>query len=501
MYLGLDFGTGSVKAILQHDDDTIIATGSASYPVSVPEEGAAETHPDFWISALNDALSQIRYRAGLKESELLSVAAIGLSGQMHGIVPISEDGKVLYPAVLWADTRGSTFLPIIETAIKGHEQVLLNAPNSGMTAITLLWLKESHPRIYQEARWFLFPKDYVRYKLTGRISTDYSDASGSLLYNFKSRSWDVEICKILKIDIQKLPPIQDSTAIAGLTTWEATQFGLSEHIPVATGAGDTPAALFGSACFETPMLDNNGQKSSHNVIQISVGTAVQVVRPMITIPAFNPALNYYESVITGQGYHMAAMLNGGLALERVREWLNYNWDEFYCEFDENPYAIPSDLVFLPYLVGERTPYRNVNARGAWIGLGLHHTRQDLMAAALFGVACTVRLGLETLIETDKSITLADYELRFVGGSSRRLGWVTLIASVIGQELTVYEYADLSVKGAAALARTMITGYIPRPCKGTIIQPKIITHFEKMYSQFKESYRRLYEKNYSSQVNV
>lgn len=495
MYLGIDFGTGSVKAILLDDNETMVATGNASYPVSAPEEGAAETHPDLWCSALTNALSQVRHSIGLQNSELLSVSAIGLSGQMHGIVPLSENGTVLYPAILWADTRGSKFLPMYEQSMIGKEQEFMNAPNAGMTALTLLWLKECRPRIYEEARWFLFPKDYIRYRLTGNIATDYSDASGSLLYNFKTRSWDKELCKILSIDFQKLPPIQESTAHAGSTTREAAQFGLREQIPVATGSGDTPAALLGSACFAIPVSKNNAQILSRDLIQISVGTAVQVVRPMATIPQFNPALNYYESAIVGQGYHMAAMLNGGLALERVREWLHYDWDEFYREFDENPCDIPTDLIFLPYLVGERTPYRNARARGAWIGLGLHHSRRDLMVAALFGVACTVRLGLETLLGTDKLKTLSEYELRFVGGSSRRSGWVTLIASVIGQELNVYENADFSGKGAAALARTMLTNIIPRPHTGKTIYPKTINNLEGMYSQFMESYRRLYDSHF------
>lgn len=491
MLLGIDLGTGSIKVILQSDDGTVAATGTAAYPLSVPESGAAETHPDLWIAAFREALDQVRQRIHLEADKILPVDGIGFSGQMHGIVPLSAEGAVLHPAILWADNRGGEFLPYLEQVWAGKKAQLMNAPNAGMTALTLLWLKKYRPQVYRDARWFLFPKDYIRYRLTGLIATDYSDASGSLLYNFKTRSWDAELCGALHIDAEKLPPILESIAKAGLTTKEARGFGLADQVPVAVGSGDTPAALFGTACFIEEPLKKEASLFRNHVIQISVGTAVQVVRPLAFIPAFNPALNYYESALPGQGYHMAAMLNGGLALERVREWLCYDWDEFYREFDKNPWDIPEDLVFLPYLAGERTPYRNPDARGAWIGLGLHHGRRDLMASALLGVAFTVRLGIETLLGDQVPLSKADYQFRLVGGSSRRSTWTSLLASVVEHPLMVSEISDASGRGAAAMARTMLTGSLPEPVPAKKIQPQIIPGLEKRYTLFLLSYSKLY----------
>jgi len=484
MLLGIDLGTGSIKVLLQELDGTLRSSASAVYPVLSPEPGAAETDPELWMSALAEAMAQLHQQVVLQCQSTLPIDAIGFSGQMHGIVPLSQNGEVIHPAILWADSRGREFLPLMERHIKGHEPEIMNAPNAGMTALSILWLKKYHPELYEKTRWFLFPKDYIRYRLTGQICTDFSDASGSLLYNFKNQSWDQDLCRLLQIDERKLPPIRKSLEVTGHTFGEALRFGLPEQVPVVAGAGDTPAALFGSACYiDTP--------ASSGIIQISVGTAVQVVRPLTSIPEYNQALNYYESVLPGQGYQMAAMLNGGLALERVREWLRYDWDEFYQDFDKAPTDIPADLTFLPYLAGERTPYRNPNSRGAWIGLSLQHTRRDLMASALFGVACTVRLGIETLLGTKNFAYFTDFTCRLVGGSSRRLGWVTLLASVLEHPLQVAEISDASARGAAAMAGTMLSGALPKQLKVQNIQPRIIPELDKRYTKFLQCYDDLF----------
>ncbi|AEJ18221.1 xylulokinase [Gracilinema caldarium] len=488
MVLGIDLGTGSIKILLQDINGTIRCSTSATYPVNSPEPGAAETNPECWLSALKEAIEQVQHQNIAQGFHELKIDAIGFSGQMHGIIPLSEKGEILHSAILWADGRGSEFIPILEQYIKGREAEIMNSPNAGMSAISILWLKKYRPEVYNKARWFVFPKDFIRYQLTGHIATDFSDASGSLLYNFKTHNWDQNLCKLLQIDEEKLPPIYNSLEVIGYTTAQALQYGLPDQIPVVTGAGDTPAALFGSACFIN-------KSSPSNIIQISVGTGIQVVRPLSSIPPFNPTLNFYESVLSGQSYHMAGMLNGGLALEHVREWLNINWDEFYKEFDKNPSKIPQDLVFLPYLAGERTPYRNPNARGSWIGLSLQHTRQDLMASALFGVACTVRLGVETLLHSYNTLKPNHFSFRLVGGSSRRSGWVRLLASVLEHSLQILTISDTSAKGAAAMARTTVYKSMPEQPQFHEIQPIELPELEQLYKSFLENYQKLYPAKY------
>ncbi len=484
MLLGIDLGTGSIKLVLQEIDGTIRFSTSATYPVITPEPGAAETNPEDWLLALHKSVNQLHQQCKVHGLQQLEIEAIGFSGQMHGIIPLSETGEILYPAILWADSRGTEFIPLLEQYSKGREAEIMNSPNTGMSAVSILWLKKYRPDVYQKTRWFLFPKDFIRYRLTGLITTDFSDASGSLLYNFKTHNWDKNLCQLLQIDEHRLPPIYNSLEVVGYTNNQALQYGLPDQIPVVTGAGDTPSALFGSACFIN-------ETSPSNIIQISVGTGVQVVTPLSTIPQFNPALNFYESVLSGQGYHMAAMLNGGLALERVREWLTITWDEFYYEFDKDPTQIPKDLVFLPYLAGERTPYRNPNARGSWIGLSLQHTRQDLMTSALFGVACTVRLGVETLLNTNKSLTPNHFSFRIVGGSSRRIGWVTLLASVLEHSLQLIDSSDTSAKGAAAMAGATVYKTMPEQPQLYEVQPQEIPGLDKLYRVFLEYYQKLY----------
>ena len=468
MYLGIDLGTGSVKLMLaDRNGNTHVA--SAAYPIEAPRSGFAETAPEKWIDAIRAALKKL--------PDVSSVRGIGFAGQMHGIVPLDEANQPsLGRAILWADQRGGKYLGLMRELDDGIQARLLNAPAPGMSATSLLWLKHEQPETYAKIRSILLPKDYIRFVMTGHKATDYSDASGSLLYDFKTRGWYGDAIRALGLDEAFLPPILPGVSLAGTVSASgAALFGLPEGIPVAVGGGDAPVGMFGS------------DLHLGNQIQISVGTAAQISRPLPVDrqPAWNPALNVFEGIRTTDRYQVAAMLNAGIALEWVCRILKRDWTEIYAALKERDLSKKPDILFLPYLSGERTPYMNPDARGAWIGLGLHHTDMDLAFAALVGVACTIRLGLETL-GTDGVDTI-----KAVGGSLRHEYWRNLLASVIGHPITIFEQTDISAYGAVRIAAEMLNETIceksdrPETYRGYDL-PWIAEYFDtfkKAYSLF------------------
>ena len=450
MYLGIDLGTGSVKVMLL-DRAGGAVSASHIYPVLAPAPGRAETDPEEWLRALEQALTDLNSRARDRGTgSLKDVRAVGFSGQMHGVVPVKRGGdgttEALHPAILWADGRGAAELERYHACPREMRGRLGNRPASGMAGTTLLWLHRNAPAVLERADAVLFPKDYVRAALTGDWCTDYSDASGSLLYDFRNREWYGELIETLELPATALPEIRDSVAPAGhVTAAAAARFGIPEGTPVAVGAGDTPAAMYGS------------RLTDEAVAQISVGTAAQAARPVApgVLPPVS-SVNLFEGAESRLRYQVAAMLNGGLALEWVRERLGFDWDGLYARLDGSVTDDPGEILFLPYLTGERTPHLNPDARGAWVGLSLHHDTDDLARAALLGVACTVRLGMETL-EHDRAP--AD-TVRLVGGSARYAAWRQMLSLVLERPLEYSEQTDGSARGAAYTAARLLGEELP-----------------------------------------
>jgi len=465
VFLGIDLGTGSVKLMLV-DADGGEHVAVRSYPVESQAPGLAETDPEAWIEAIRLAVCTLPPLGGLR--------AVGLSGQMHGIVPLGRDSLApLHHAILWADRRGAPYLDRFTHLPRDMGERIINAPAAGLAATTLLWLKDERPDDYRRIGTVLFPKDWVRAVLTGAVMTDFSDASGSLLYDFEKREWYADLLSELGLARGLLPEIRQAVDCAGRITAEAARrTGLPEGVPVAVGAGDAPAGMYGSGV-ESPFE-----------VQLSVGTAAQISRPIPSdrLPERAPSLNVFEGVLASQRYRVAAMLNAGLALEWVRGLFHADWEELY---KRGATGAP-DLTFLPYLTGERTPYMNPDARGAWVGLSLHHAADDLLLAALLGVACSIRLGLDTLGTAGVERVVA------VGGSLRYPFWRKLLATVIERPLTVLNQKDMSARGAARLAATMAHETMARAGGGTVTQhPEPAPWVEGYYRAFIEQYRRLF----------
>lgn len=470
MFLGIDLGTGSVKALLLGTDGRLISEASSSYPVHAPHPTWAETHTEEWWHA---TVKAVREAVGQHE-----VKAIGLSGQMHGTILVDKTLTVLRPAILWADTRSSKQLEIYRSLSHNQRQRLANPIATGMTGVSLLWLKENEAEVYKQARWVLQPKDWLRLKLTGEVQAEPSDASATLLYDLEKDAWAHDIAETLELRTDFLAPLRKSRAITGhLTKEAANQLGLSENIPVAAGAGDAAASALGSA------LLSEGQ------VQVNIGTAMQIfaIREKATV---DPTLrtHLYRSSLDDY-YAMAAMQNAGIALEWGRKILGMSWEHMYDEaFKVSPGC--DGVTFLPYLTGERTPHLDANIRGLWHGLGLHHERGHLARAAFEGVAFALKDGLKALEDTG----IHAPSLRLAGGGTLHDAWRQLLADILEKSLEAVSVPSSSARGAALLAGLAantfsvkdIPTFTPKPER--VAEPVKDERLEAAYQRFRQLYQ-------------
>ena len=472
--LGLDLGTSSAKAVVTNTDGRLLAQASAGYAVTSARAGWAESEPDHWWHAVTACAREavaaagagvgsggtagFGGTAGAAGAAGARLAAIGLSGQMHGLVLASAEGAALRPALLWADSRATGALRAYRRLRPEALARLANPLAAGMTGPLLAWVAENEPGVYAEARWALQPKDWLRARLTGGFHAEPSDASATLLYDVIGDRWDLEVVGALGLDAGLLAPLLPSSgALAGrLTAGAAAELGLPAGLPVAAGAADTAAAALGSGI-------------GPGDVQLTVGTGAQVVRPLAApaapagaaapaapagrayaaVPAgrADAGVNLYRSAAPDGWYHMGATVSAGLSLTWVREVMNATWAELYASADHGPGA--DDPIFVPHLSGERTPYCDPALRGSWTALSLADDRASLLRCALEGTAFAIRDALDALLGGDAP---GPARLRLAGGGTLAAGWRQLLADVLGLPLYAVDVpaASASGRGAALL---------------------------------------------------
>ncbi len=480
MLLGIDLGTGSVKAALLETDGSIVRQSSARYKVATPQANWAESNLADWWVAVEKAVRETVTDHSVNYSA--KVQAIGLSGQMHGLVLCTADGEALRPAILWADTRSSPELAAYRSLSKEQRQTLANPLTTGMAGPSLLWLKRHETATYHAADWALQPKDWLRLRLCGEAASEPSDASATLLYDLFADNWAFEIIAALGLRKELLPRLIPSGAVAGYLSAEAAkELGLPAGLPVAAGAADTAAAMLGSGLLKP------------GVMQLTIGSGAQIVVAKNNALA-DPKLitHLYRAAAPRRYYAMAALQNAGVALEWQRKILGLTWPEVYQE----AWAVPAGcegLSFLPYLTGERTPHLNPQARGAWVGLGLVHQRGHLARAALEGVAFSIREALAALEQAGNQAT----ELRLAGGGTLEPGWRQLLADVLERPLLISSIADASARGAALLAGIALGIYQDAfetlslaPKTQAVIEPEPNPALKEAWLRFRSLYPRL-----------
>lgn len=470
--LGLDLGTSAVKAVLVDGGGRVVGEAAAACEMRRPQPDRAEADPERWWEAV---VAAVRH---LPEHERAVVRAIGLSGHMHGAVLADGRGHAVRPAILWLDGRTAGDLgryPAEAGAVTG------NLPSAGMTGPTLQWLAANEPASLERARWVLLAKDWVRLRLTGEAATDPSDATGTVLAGADGQ-WSPALLGALGLDPARLPPVRPSGEPAGrLTPRSAAQLGLPEGVPVATGAGDTLAAALGAGLL------------AEGDAQLSIGSSAQVILACSRWPGFSPHLNAYRSALPEglPGWcRMAAMINGGLAIDWARGVLGLSWDDAFLRAFAHG-AERSQAAFLPYLTGERTPWMDPHVRGAWAGLGAGDHPGTLMRAALTGVAFAIRAGLDALTADGTPIP----RLRLAGGGTVHPGWRQLLADVLGRPLDAVTCPQASGRGAALLAGlacgALTAADLPdlAPAVVPAATPSGASH-DEAYARFRDLFARL-----------
>jgi xylulokinase len=417
--VGLDVGTTGVKALALSPEGDVLARAEESYGLSTPHPGWAEQDPEDWWRAAERALAALGGEP----------VAIGLSGQMHGLVVLDDRDRVLRPAILWNDQRTEAECVEIEERVGLTRLIQLtgNRALTGFTAPKLLWLRRHEPTTYAQVAHVLLPKDYVRLRLTGEHAIDVADASGTLLFDVARRRWSQEMLEVLELDPAWLPRALESPEISGETV---------AGIPVAAGAGDQAAAALGVG------VDRPGP------VSVVLGTSGVV---FAALPAFaadpQARVHAFCHAVPGGWHAMGVMLSAGGSLRWLRDVLGPRggYDELTAAAEEWP-AGTEGLTFLPYLAGERTPHADPHARAAFAGLTLRHDRGALVRAVLEGVAYGLRDSLELLRE----LGVDPRDGRVSGGGARSELWLRILASVLGLPIRRTTADEGSAYGAALL---------------------------------------------------
>jgi xylulokinase len=420
LLVGLDVGTTGLKALAISPGGEVVASAEEEYPLSTPEPGWAEQEPETWWRAAESALTRL---------SVGEVAGIGLSGQMHGLVVLDSEERVLRPAILWNDQRSATECAEIEERL-GLERLIQLTGNralTGFTAPKLLWLRNHEPEVFERVAYVLLPKDYVRLRLTGERASDVADASGTLLFDVGSRRWSDEVVDELGLSSGILPRVLESPDVSGET---------GDGVPVAGGAGDQAAGALGVG------IDRPGPLS------IVIGTSGVVFAALPAFAADREARVHAFCHAVPEGWHaMGVMLSAAGSLRWLRDLVapGRAFSDLTPEAERwGPGA--EGLVFLPYLAGERTPHADPRARGAFVGLSLRHDLGALVRAVLEGVAYGLRDSLELL----RALGVQPQSARVSGGGARSRLWLQIVASVLGLPLERTAVEEGAAYGAALL---------------------------------------------------
>jgi xylulokinase len=475
-YLGIDVGTSAVKAVLVDEHQALLGQASAELPTMRPHDLWSEQDPETWWSAVERVVGQLRQDL---PTAFAATRSVGLSGQMHGAVMLGDDDRALRPAILWND--GRSFREAEELARQpGLSEAAGVLPMSGFTAPKLLWVARHEPSIFRTLRTVLLPKDYIRLKLTGERVTDMSDAAGTWWLDEAARDWSDAALAATGLARPHMPGLIEGSAASGHVRRDVLErWGLSGPVIVAGGAGDAAAGGIGLGAIR------------EGAAFVSLGTSGQL---FVATNSFKPApqtsIHAFCHALPGRWYQMAAMLNGASCLAWAAGLLGSGIDPLLREAEAG-FAGPSEILFLPYLTGERTPHNDPHARGVFFGLSAGTRRADLVVSVLEGVAFSFADAAACLHEAGTPLTRAGV----VGGGARSRLWTHILAAGLGLPLVRYEGGEQGPAfGAARLARLAVTGEDP---EAVCTPPRIIEVVEPdpaltdAYRPRVDAFRRLY----------
>ncbi|HEY5705529.1 MAG TPA: xylulokinase [Terrimicrobiaceae bacterium] len=485
--LGIDLGTSSVKVVVCSPEGVPEGIGTAEYPTLTPLPGHAEQDPADWWRATVGATRQALDRAGTPQ-----VLGIGFSGQMHGFVAMGPRQTALRPAIIWADQRSAPLLPEIIERV-GTELLATTcgtAPAAGFLISTLFWLQKHEPKTLKHVVTLLMPKDYLRFKLTGELGTDASDAAASGIFNVSKRAWADEVIERLQFPRAIFPTVHASTQIVGaLSAAAANELGLTAGIPVSVGCADQPAQAVGNGLIDPPLGS------------VTIGTGGQVFAPLAT-PLFDPQLRLHTFCHAPEArwYLLGAMLSAGMALRWLRQALgNERWS--YAQLDQIAAEVgpgSEGLIFLPYLVGERSPLMDPRAKGSFVGLTLRHGPGHMVRALLEGVTFALRQIIDAMVDCGAQL---DHLVASGNGLASPL-WRQMLADVLNRPL--YQGKDEHAAERAGVGASLIAGigigaingygeakrFAPTFDAFTAPDPQNAQLYESHYRRFLDLYPRL-----------
>lgn len=468
-YLGIDLGTSSVKLLLVDEKGNIIKTASREYPLIFPKDGWSEQNPSDWWEGTLSALSEIT-----ENIDRSLIKGIGVAGQMHGLVILDENDEVIRPAILWNDGRTEKETEYLNNTI-GKEKLseyTANIAFAGFTAPKILWVKNNEPENFGRIRKIMLPKDYINYMLTGVHACDYSDASGMLLLDVKNKCWSEEMLNICSVDKAMMPALFESYTVIGKVKEE---FGL-ENAAVVAGAGDNAAAAVGTGTV------GNGK------CNISLGTSgtVFISSENFSVDKFNSLHSFCHA--DGSYHLMGCMLSAASCNKWFSEEILRENDFSALQKDITEEMLGNNSVyFLPYLMGERSPINDTDARGAFLGLSLDTKRENTVLAVLEGVSFAIRDSFEVA----KNLGIITEESFLVGGGAKSPLWRKILANVLGIKLNILKTEQGPGFGAAILSMVGTGAFsnISDATEKLIEISEVITPDEKLMSLYEQRYQK------------
>jgi len=445
--IGIDLGTSGTKTVLFDELGQAVASSTVEYPLYHPENGWAEQDPADWWNACTKTLKSVLADSKVSAKD---VAGVGFSGQMHGLVMLDENGEVLRKSIIWCDGRTADECADITKRVGAARliEITANPALTGFTAGKILWVRNNEPELYKRCRHILLPKDYLRYKLTGKYGAEVSDAAGMNMLDVPKRQWSDEVLKKLEIDPALLPDVKEASELAGHITSEASALtGLAEGTPVVYGGGDNAAAAIGTGVVE------KGKAF------VTIGTSGVIFAHADSV-AVDPGgrVHTFCSAVPGAWTVMSCSLAAGMSLQWLRN--NFFLPEMKAAdgLGQDPYEImtaqadrvpigANRLIYLPYLMGERSPILDPNSRGVFFGLSAIHSKYDMLRAVMEGVVYSQRQCLDVLLGMGVEFS----EIYATGGGGTSAVWRQMIADVFNLPVTTIQNREGPALGAAILA--------------------------------------------------
>jgi xylulokinase len=487
-YIGLDLGTGSLKALAADAAGQALAVETASYEALHPLPGWIEQRPEDWWAGACAATQRLLARPELAGYQ---AAGLGLSGQMHGVTLLDAEGQVLRPSLIWADSRGAAELAAFAERLPAHDLLAITGslPSASSTLAKLLWVREHEPMVFARVGRIVLAKDELRRRLTGVLATDASDASGTLLFDIRRRAWSDAVLAALELDPALLPPVCASTSMVGHVSHAASDAtGLPAGLPVVAGGGDAECAALGVGLGD----DRAHVGSPDGDLLVSLGTAGQVLA-VIDQPVIDPSGRVHTlCYLTPDRWHlMGAILSAGYALE----WLDRACGkapggaaQLLVEAATAPPGAHG-LLCLPYLLGERSPHMDPAARGAFVGLRAVHSRAHLARATVEGVAFALRDSLEVFRE----LGVTPRRLLLAGGAARDPLWRQVVADALALPVAMGPTEHASALGAARLAASAFGQETAPPGPTPVLtqpDPRAVQLYRRLYPLYRSLYAAL-----------